>query len=114
MCELRLTPMDWELIGTGRLPPPGAARTFYQWVVHGVDPEFFYGPLPPGGTARPPDRRYGRASDPVIALVTAGVEMDVLGIAYSEFTKALMPSARVAATRFRPSPFLSNYFPAQK
>jgi hypothetical protein len=34
--------MDWELIGTGRLPPPGAARTFYQWVVHGVDPEFFY------------------------------------------------------------------------
>ena len=39
--------MDWELIGTGRLPPPGAARTFYQWVVRGVDPEvFYYAPSP--------------------------------------------------------------------
>src|SRR6516164_7532635 len=32
-----------------------AARTFYQWVVHGVDPNFFYGSLPPGLTPRPPD-----------------------------------------------------------
>jgi hypothetical protein len=55
--------MDWELIGTGRLPPPGAARTFYQWVVHGVDPEFLLWPPPPGLTAPPPDRRYGRASE---------------------------------------------------
>ena len=31
-----------------------AARTFYQWVVHGVDPEFLLWLPPPGLTARPP------------------------------------------------------------
>jgi hypothetical protein len=38
---------------------------------------------------------------PVIALVTAGVEMDVLGIAYSEFTEA----ERDSVTRAHPRPF---------
>ena len=37
---------------------------------------------------------------PVIALVTAGVEMDVLGIAYSEFTEA----ERDSVTRAHPRP----------
>ena len=37
---------------------------------------------------------------PVIALVTAGVEMDVLGIAYSEFTDA----EREAVVRAHPRP----------
>src|SRR6516162_5611225 len=80
-----------------------AARTFYQWVVHGVDPNFFYGSLPPGLTPRPPD--------PDMDVLQRRVRSRLLPPAQSPHRQLKLHRAKWVSNETRGSPLCDCVFP---